>query len=117
MNWQFSLRRLLGLVTMVAVVCSLFATVEVFTAVMALAGMNFMAGCGFYLVERWLLCALAWATSALIVATFASFAVAVLRINGSLRLTWLLLTVACVLEFATIVCWLFSGSPSAAGKN
>ena len=43
MTWQFSLRRLLGLVTMVAVVCSLFASVEFADARCSLAGMNVVA--------------------------------------------------------------------------
>ena len=118
MSLQFSLRRLLGLVTLVAVVCSLFASLWWPVAMLLLAGMNLIACVGFRIVKRSLLSGLAGVTSLLIVVAFGATFMGFYDLLPPPRSFWLpLLTAACISELATVVCWLFSGSPSGAAKN
>ncbi len=118
MRFQFTLRRLFGLVTMVAVVCSLFASLELPEAMLILAGANAVACVGFGIVKRALLSGLAGATSLLIVVAWEANFMCTYSMLPPPRSLWLsCLAAACISEFATIVCWLLSGSPSAEGKN
>ena len=118
MTVQFSLRRLFCLVTLVAVVCSLFASLWWPTAMLLLAGMNVIACVGFRIVKKSLLSGLAGVTSLIILiafgATFMGF-YDLLPPPCSFWLPWL--AAAGISEIVTIVCWLFSGSPSAVAKN
>jgi hypothetical protein len=114
MPLQFSLRRLFGLVTIAAVVCSLFATVEWHSGMALLAGMNLIACIGFLSVRRWLLSGLAGVTTLLILMAIMldSHPFASSFEGWVASLVW-----AGILQCVTLVCWLFSASPPPGAKN
>ena len=120
---QFTLSRMFQLVAVVAVVCSLFATVAFPWAVLLLAEMNGVACIGFYIVGKSRLSKLAGATLGLVFTALVNSIAALLDAAGSNSILktcwpwwpwWLL---ACLSQLATVLCWLFSGSPSAAAKQ
>jgi hypothetical protein len=121
MATQFTLRRLMFLVVIVAVVCSLFATLDWSWAMLLLAGMNAFASLSFTIVKRVRLSSLAGMTSSIILVTLVctvGFAITVpLNYPPVIRVWWAWWTPAFILELATVLCWLFSGSPSVAAKQ
>lgn len=115
---QFSLRRLFGLVTMVAVVCSLFATVGWARGLLALAGINLVACIVFLSSNRRILAALAGVTTLL---SLWAFMVGALRHAHGLTTSfegWVAsLAWVGFLQCVTLICWLFSGTSSAVNKK
>ncbi len=118
MTVQFSLSRMFQLVAVVAVLCSLFATVEWPKAMLLLAGVNAIAWLRFLIVKKVLLSSLAGTTSFLI---WAALAYTTFDQLGSYTVVigrwWPWWMPACISEFATVLCWLLSGSPSAEAKK
>jgi hypothetical protein len=106
MTVQFTLRRMFQLVAVVAIICSLFATLPWPVALIALCIVNAIAAAGFWIGdERPRTAGLALLTSAGIVAAFCR------AIVTWPFVPWLSLFAVCVLQLATILSWFFSDFP------
>jgi hypothetical protein len=115
---QFSLRRLFGLVTMVAVVCSLFATVGWARGLLALAGMNLVACVVFLSSNRRILAALAGVTTLLSLWALMVSAPVHGNVFAPSFEGWVALLVwVGFLQSVTLICWLFSGARPARKKK
>jgi hypothetical protein len=112
MNFQFTLRRLFGLVFVVAVICSLFASLSLMSAMVALAAMNGIACLVLLFTWRDRTSGLAGWTAILLFATgmFTDWDGPGQTPSG-LHIAWGWLTAACIAQLATIVCWFLSVPP------
>jgi hypothetical protein len=102
---QFTLSRMFQLIAVVAILCSLFATMPWPVAFIVLCIMNAIACAGFWIEDdrprtAWL----AFLTSAGIMT---AFYLACLQLP---IVPWIFLIAACILQLATILSWFFSDS-------
>jgi hypothetical protein len=100
---QFTLSRMFQLVAIVAILCSLFASLPWPVALVALAVINLIACIAFFRARRWRTGALAGAT-AISILTFLLFTAWGLSQPAD-RASWPDLILICVLELAVILDW------------
>jgi hypothetical protein len=106
---QFTLSRMFQLVVVVAVLCSLFASLRWYTALFALIIVNALACIAFAAVKRPITAGFAALTSFLIAATlsFTWFP----QDYGDVVVPWAILIGARVSQLATVLSWFLSDSP------
>lgn len=112
MTLQFSLRRLLGCVAVVAVVSSLFASLKWPVALAALAAINAAASVAFGEMKRPWITLLALVTASLIALTLIETDWGFSTSNPApmVRVAWPWLIAACVTQVCTLLFWLFGAA-------
>jgi hypothetical protein len=106
MTVQFSLSRMFQLVAVVAILCSLFASLWWFAALGVLAVINGIACIGFQIAGRQRTANLAGVTALLILAAVGFAAMTYYSmLPPSIAYAWPALSAACVFELATILDW------------
>ena len=117
MTLQFSLSRMFQLVVVVAILCSLFASLKWPVALLVLSGMNAVACLGFGITRRPIVAGFAGATTILILATLFYTNWGLSSLHPGVRVAWPFLIAACFSELATLVCWLLSENQRLTTEN